>query len=72
MVSIIIMLTLFVAILAFIEQPRYTVEEDAGTVEVCVVLEGLLETEVILNFITQDDSATGIYYLLCSLLKYLF
>ncbi len=40
--------------------PRYTVDEDAGNVEVCVVLEGLLEAEVVVGIFTQDESATGI------------
>jgi hypothetical protein len=42
------------------EQPRYSVDEADGTVEVCVVLEGMLEIDVAIDFFTEDISATGI------------
>ena len=49
-----------IALLAFVEQPSYTVEEEVGSIEVCVVLEGMLEAEIVVNFFTINESATGI------------
>ena len=41
------------------EQPAYTVAEEAGHTEICVVLEGMLKAEIIISFLTEDESAAG-------------
>ena len=48
-----------VALLVFMEQPSYTVDEATGKVDVCVVLEGTMETNLSLSLVTVDMSATG-------------
>ena len=50
-------------VMALIEEASYSVNETTQTVEVCVVLEGRIERDVILDLFTEDDSATGMYYL---------
>ena len=52
-------LLLTIALLAFMEQSSYIVDEATGIVEVCIILEGTLETNVSLSLITLDMSATG-------------
>ena len=52
------------AILAFMEQPSYSVDEATGNIDVCVVLEGTLETNLSLVLITMDISATGTFKIL--------
>ena len=41
------------------EQPNYSVDEATGNVDVCVVLEGTMETNLSLSLVTEDMSATG-------------
>ena len=48
------------ALLAFMEQMSYSVDEATERVNVCVVLEGRLEASLSLSLVTEDMSATGI------------
>ena len=47
------------ALSAFMEQPSYSVDEANENLEVCVVLQGALETSLSLVLNTMDISATG-------------
>ena len=51
-----------IALLAFVEQPVYIIDEADKNIEICVVLEGMLEAEIIVEFLTEDESATGILF----------
>ena len=47
---------------AAIQDMSYSVEEDELSLEVCVVLEGFIERDVTIDFLTNDGTATGRYY----------
>ena len=51
----------YLALPAFVEQPMYTVTEADEYLEICVVLEGMLEADITLRILTEDDTATGIF-----------
>ena len=44
---------------AFLDQDSYTVSEKVGVVEGCVVLDGFIEREVVINLFTVDGTARG-------------
>ena len=50
---------LHLALVAFMEQTSYSVNETTGSIDVCVVLEGRLEASLSLSLVTVDMSATG-------------
>ena len=41
------------------EQPDYSVPEDEGPVEVCVVVDDVLERDAVVVIQTEDNTATG-------------
>ena len=45
---------------AFLDKYEYTVSEVVGTLEVCVILDGFINREVIVNLSTVDGTAIGI------------
>ncbi len=45
---------------ARLEQSSYSVSEETGFIEVCVVLEGIIERNVGMELTTDDGTATGI------------
>lgn len=49
------------AVQVSLEQINYTTSEAAGTVTVCVVLEGRIERDVQVFIHTQNESALGTY-----------
>ena len=56
-----------IALLAFMELPSYSVDEENEIVGVCVVLEGAMETNLSLRLITVDMTATGITIIIIQL-----
>ena len=60
-----ILYTFSAALLAMIEQKNYYVSEDSEAVEICVILEGEIEMEVIISIATLNDSAFGNQTYLC-------
>lgn len=61
------------ALLALIEQRNYYISEANEVMEICVILEGMIETEVIVNITSQSDSAIGnnTHYIAIFLVSYL-
>ncbi len=62
------MLLIFLVIDARVLQSVYSVSEDNGFIEVCVVLDGIIERNVEMELSTDDGTATGIELLKTDLL----
>ena len=50
---------MFLVVNASMNELSYIVNEDDGFVEACVVLEGLIQREVVIQLFTLDDTAIG-------------
>ena len=54
-----ILSSVIIVVRGFLDQDSYTVREEVGVVEVCVVLDGFIEREVVISLFTVDGTAIG-------------
>ena len=50
---------MFLVVTASVNELSYIVNEDDGFIEACVVLDGLIQREVVIQLFTLDDTAIG-------------